>query len=360
LILLGFLFSEKFFRKVGTLSYLSIFILVLLGGVVRSTGSGMGCPDWPKCFDRLVPPTCACQLPADVEARMAAKREQKLDKFANWLEGIGLGEKAMEIRKNPALRVHESFNPVKAWIEYINRLYGALTGFFVLIMLISATAYIKRQPVVFWFTLGGFILTFFNAWLGSKVVVTNLLPGLVSMHFMLSFAAVSCFIAAVIYAGTNRRVYSPMHHYTIWGGLAVLSLLQISLGALVRERVDMLELAGKLTDSKGWIDMHAMGNLFLLHRGLSMVVLGLHAWLWLTIRMNKQRDTAYFNLVNIIMFLFLLQISTGALNTMFPFPVIARTLHILAGSICFGIQAYLCILHFRLGRGGDEPQLETP
>jgi cytochrome c oxidase assembly protein subunit 15 len=308
----------------------------------------MGCPDWPKCFDMLVPPTCACQLPPDAEMRLNAKREQKLEKFAQLLEKLGMGDKAIEIRKDTRLREHEPFSPVKAWIEYINRLYGAITGIFTLLMGISAFQFFRRKPLVFWLSIAGTFLIFFNAWLGSKVVVTNLLPGLVSMHFMISFAAVVLIMAALRFQRDVNPKLLPGENSTFWAGLAVLSLLQISLGALVRERVDMLENVGQLTQENGWLNMAAMGNLFLVHRGLSMIVLAVHAWIWWKAFRNKESNRVYMNLMHLIMVLFLVQISTGALNTMYPFPVVARTLHILAGSICFGIQVHFVLQLLRI------------
>jgi heme a synthase len=344
------LFKATFFRKVGVLSYLSVFILILLGGIVRSTGSGMGCPDWPKCFDMLVPPTCACQLPPDAETRLNAKREEKLEKFALLLEKLGMGDKAIEIRKDTRLREHEPFSPVKAWIEYINRLYGALTGIFTLLMFVSAFQFRRNKPLVFWLTVAGTFLIFFNAWLGSKVVVTNLLPGLVSMHFMISFAAVVLIMAALRFQRAMNPRLLPGESLPMWIGLALLSLVQISLGALVRERVDLLENAGQLTQDNGWLNMAAMGNLFLLHRGLSMIVLGIHAWIWWKAFRNKESNRVFMNLLHLIMVLFVVQISTGALNTMYPFPVVARALHILAGSICFGIQVHFVLQWLRIGK----------
>ena len=92
------------FRKFAILSLISIYLLILAGGIVRSTGSGMGCPDWPKCFGRFIPPTKVEELPLHYEVIYQEKLHGEI-----------------------------AFNATKTWIEYINRLLGALTGIIVLI-----------------------------------------------------------------------------------------------------------------------------------------------------------------------------------------------------------------------------------
>ena len=80
-----------------------VFLVILAGGIVRMTQSGMGCPDWPTCFGMWIPPTDASQLPADFEKYLS---QQDID---------------------------HSFNVYHTWIEYINRLLGAVLGVFIFI-----------------------------------------------------------------------------------------------------------------------------------------------------------------------------------------------------------------------------------
>ncbi|MFN9518217.1 MAG: COX15/CtaA family protein, partial [Bacteroidota bacterium] len=91
--------SERRFRRFGILTIASVFFLILVGGLVRSTGSGMGCPDWPKCFGEWVPPTDVNERPVDYQERFKVEGHEIAD-----------------------------FDVFKTWTEYINRLIGVLTG----------------------------------------------------------------------------------------------------------------------------------------------------------------------------------------------------------------------------------------
>ncbi len=92
------------FRRLGTLTIFAVYFVILVGGIVRASGSGMGCPDWPTCFGQWVPPTDESQLPANYHQIYAQRGYE-----------------------------NTQFNPVKTWIEYTNRLVGVTIGFLILL-----------------------------------------------------------------------------------------------------------------------------------------------------------------------------------------------------------------------------------
>ena len=110
------------------ITLIMIYLVIIAGSIVRITESGMGCPDWPKCFDQYIPPTNKSDLPNDYQAYYSSVREKKIQKFTVVLSRIGLEDKAKLIKADKSLLYEQPFNVWNTWLEYINRLIGALAG----------------------------------------------------------------------------------------------------------------------------------------------------------------------------------------------------------------------------------------
>src|ERR1700748_3451598 len=147
--------SKNRFRKINLLSIALLFVLILAGGVVRSTGSGMGCPDWPKCFGGYIPPTSASDLPSDYKDKYVAGRLAKNQRFAKTLDVFGYADLARRIREDRSILIPEEFNAAKTWTEYINRLIGVASGFFLIAVTIYSFSYWSLNKAIP-------LLSFFN------------------------------------------------------------------------------------------------------------------------------------------------------------------------------------------------------
>lgn len=348
------------FRFVGMMTVVAVYLLILVGGVVRSTGSGMGCPDWPKCFGSWVPPTKISQLPANYKEVYTAQRVAKNQKLARTLQRMGFAQVAGSIFAHPTQYIETDFNPVKTWIEYVNRLLGALIGVFVFLTVVFALPYWRRDRPVFWLALASFLLTGVQGYLGSLVVSTNLLPVMVTIHMALALLIVALLLYAVDRAQWGRSGLAGQVRPTwaapqlggakeakrpgaglqlcLWSAI-LLTFWQIVLGTQVREQVDVVSAAAGYLHRETWVTQ--LGSSFSIHRTVSALVLLLNIYvgyeLWRLAQPQLQR------LVAATMGIIGLEILAGLVLASFALPAAVQPVHLMLATVLFGVQ-FLALL----------------
>ena len=331
------------FLKINLLTIILLFVLILAGGVVRSTGSGMGCPDWPKCFGQYVPPTSISELPANYKQVYADKRLAKNQKFAKMLDIFGYSQLAMRIRNDRSILVPEEFNSARTWTEYINRLIGAITGIFLFLTAIYSFKYWKSSKTIVILSVLNLVLVGFQGWLGSIVVSTNLVAWIVTVHMLLALAILAISIATYHMAKVNGRYKLTTKPFIAILTLLVLalSILQITFGTEVREKIDAVasHLEGSYRDS--WTTR--AGEIFSQHRDMAMVVLILNVVLYALIRRTFNRHSIQQQLMSFTFLMLMLQIVTGIVLSYWALPPYAQAAHIVLASLVFGAQFYLLL-----------------
>jgi cytochrome c oxidase assembly protein subunit 15 len=140
--------NKKSFYRLVVSTLVAVYILILVGGIVRSTGSGMGCPDWPKCFGAWVPPTSVKELPDNYKEVYASYREKKNHRFAKYLVAFGMSDTAEQLLQDKTVLHEADFNPTKTLIEYINRLVGVVIGFLIFVVFIFSLKYWKTDSKI--------------------------------------------------------------------------------------------------------------------------------------------------------------------------------------------------------------------
>lgn len=335
--------SGNQFLKVNLITIILLFVLILAGGVVRSTGSGMGCPDWPKCFGRYIPPTSVSELPANYKKMYADGRLAKNQKFAKMLDVFGYSDMAMRIRSDKSILVPEDFNSARTWTEYVNRLIGAISGIFLFLCIVYSFKYWESSKLIVVLSIFNFILVGFQGWLGSIVVSTNLTAWIVTVHMLLALAILAISIATYHMAKVQGRYKVQSKPLVAVVTLLVLamSILQITFGTEVREKIDAVasHLEGSYRDS--WVTR--AGEIFSQHRNMAVIVLILNLVLYALIRKSFNRHSVQQQLMSFTFLMIMLQIVTGIFLSYWSLPPFAQASHIVLASLVFGAQFYLLL-----------------
>jgi cytochrome c oxidase assembly protein subunit 15 len=228
------------------------------------------------------------------------------------------------------------FNPLHTWVEFINRLIGALAGLACVIALFFSFGYWKENKKLIFLSLLICFLMGFQAWLGKTVVDSVLNPYKITTHMLaaLLIVAVQLFVVYSVQENQKERTYSSEFKWVLLATLG-LTIAQIIFGTQVRESVDTIVEAG--LPKEVWLQNPKGG--FYMHRSFSIIVLFTNLFLFW-----KNRELKLgFNKINWIIGLLSLEILSGISMFYFNFPFGSQTLHVVIATLLFGLQFYLLL-----------------
>jgi len=309
-------------RKAAIASLVLIYLVIIAGSVVRTTGSGMGCPDWPKWYGHIIPPTDQEQVVW--HANHSFKKGQMIVKDdALWTakeDFTSNNNYNSEHWEKYTQHDYAIFNPTHTWIEYINRLLGAASGVPVLLLFVFSLMKIRSKPVLFLLSAATLFMLGYEAWLGKLVVDGNLVPNAISKHMFGSLLIVGLLITIVSKTVERKRIeVSKGFKWLVVIGFLLVSA-QILLGTQVREQID--EIAMQTSQRSTWISM--LDAKVLIHRSFSILILLSGIWLFWR---NWKNDYALWS-VGAFSVLIVLEIVVGIVLFYFDMPKIAQPIHL--------------------------------
>lgn len=328
------------------ISLILIYLVIAAGATVRMTGSGMGCPDWPKCFGYYIPPTHAQELEwkpntTFQKGNVIIDNDRLLVATKTFTSSDSYDPTLWEPYTKHDYAV---FNATHTWIEFINRLLGALSGLAVLILFGYSLKWWRKKPMIFIFSLLSILGILFQAWLGKTVVDSNLLPLKISLHMLMALLLVA-FLLVVRVASKSfglSKLPSTKFRVLLYSAFG-LTLAQIILGVQVRQFVDVQIDRWGYDLPQFWLASPQLS--FYIHRSLSILVLGVNAWLFMRV-IKEQLERGF---IHRVLWLIGGEILLGVFMFYFDFPFATQPLHLLLATMLFGVQLYW-ILRINLHR----------
>ena len=321
-------------------SILIVYLVIATGGIVRMTGSGMGCPDWPKCFGYYIPPTNIAELTwmsqkiFEKGQMIIYNDELKISK-KDFISGSDFNPKNWE---GYTKHDYSKFNPLHTWVEFINRLIGVVCGISVLILGFYSIQFFKKKRIITLLSLLTIIAVGFQAWLGKIVVDSNLSPYSISIHMLMALLIIS--ILMFIYSlSSNIKKYNVKN--IMLKNMVLVSLIftiiQIVIGTQVREFIDQQIIMIGETNKNLWLLV--LPSVFLTHRSFSLLILTVNFFIiYLSTKMNLNSKIIFW-----ILGIIAIEIILGIAMYYLDFPFSSQPLHLLLATMLFGVQFYFYV-----------------
>jgi cytochrome c oxidase assembly protein subunit 15 len=285
------------------------YLVILAGAVVRGTSSGLGCPDWPRCFGQWVPPMDIEELPA------------------NYKEVYKIAGKTIA-----------DFDPFKTWTEYLNRLLGVLLGIGIISLFIKSFSMRETERNLPWFCGGLLFLILVQGGVGALVVSTHLKPFIITVHMFLAIILLFGLLYLRKYCQDLQDISivpkTDLKGLGLSKILVVATFFQILMGTQVRQQVDYL-----IRDTQSATHETVVGQLgwiFYVHRSFSILIFCFFLYLLFYFHRARYNPNAF--LLTLMSFFCVLgNIGSGIMLNYFEFPANAQPPHLFFGVMCIGL-----------------------
>lgn len=337
--------TKKRLNKAGKIGLICMFLIILAGSFVRITGSGMGCPDWPKCFGYFIPPTDISTVELQ-EGRVYSKGQMVIYHDTLWIAEQNFNYTSefwkTNIGSEAALKVYPKhqyaeFNAFHTWTEYINRLLTGLLGLPILVMSFLALIYYRKSkdywPIIY--SIFAIVMILFEAWLGKMVVDKNLNTSTITLH-MLGSLGILLSLLFLIRRTSEKETYTlPPALRKAISFFFLIHLVQLLLGTQVRESVDLL-----LENGVGRnIIIENLPVGFKIHRSFSILIVILSVMMFLQHRRLEIKPKKF----NLLFGVLGLEILFGIGLAYLGIPVFLQPLHLLFSIALFALSGYILL-----------------
>lgn len=323
-------------------SIIIVYLVVLAGAIVRMTGSGMGCPDWPKCFGYLIPPTERTQL--DWIPNFDYNKNQIIiieDELFFAIDDFRSAD-SLDIDNWEKYTKHDysKFNVYHTWIEYINRLIGAIAGISVLILFITSLKYINKKFLVTFLSFLSLVAILFQAWLGKIVVDSNLSANTISIHMIMAIILLFILFSILSIVNKKSNLKDLPRNISVLIILSIIMLsAQIIIGTEVRKFIDIKMELYNYSQKEKWFE--EIPSIFYTHRSFSWIIFILNIYIIYMLNKIRLKSIIKYS-VNALIFI---QIFTGILMYYLNFPFSTQPIHLLLSTIIIGLQFYFLMLY---------------